>query len=556
MNFLPVITRELQAQARQLFTYTLRICGVAALLLTMVILMIGGNLGGDDGAQLFVKLHRVVLVSICILVPLGTADCLSRERREGTLGLLFLTPLTARDIVLAKAIAHVLRALTLWLVSLPVQMLPILLGGVTWEHVAFGCLLNFWVISFVVGVSLVASALCQRAPRALGLTAALGGALSLILAYVLSLLIALAFCLFMETFAPATWSKNQWDWPAEWWAMARSPATSIGACFTFILGGDGLWNQILRIPSAAMRHAALAALGIGSLFALGVSWGLLRLAAHLVKRRWQDAIRSARVERLEKTFCQPVIAPGFLKRWLRRRLDRNPIGWLEQRSWSGRLMTWAWFAIIVSLYSFMLTDRNFFRGMGGLHQLMGWLLALSMAVSATGSFRRERESGVLELLLVSPLTTWELIRGRVRGLWGQFLPSLILYLGIWAYLISIFRYNYAGYGNDGGGLDDVGFFAVSFLVIPVVGLYFSVHCRNFIGALLLTLGAGFAVPAALALLARGLQWLFDPGNSYFDWGWGQTASVCLFQLLIAGGLLLKLHAKLEQRTFPLEQGLA
>ena len=40
---------------------------------------------------------------------------------------------------------------------------------------------------------------------------------------------------------------------------------------------------------------------------------------------------------LENTFCQPVFFRGFLQRWMKRRLEANPVGWLEQRSWSGRL---------------------------------------------------------------------------------------------------------------------------------------------------------------------------------------------------------------------------
>ena len=41
----------------------------------------------------------------------------------------------------------------------------------------------------------------------------------------------------------------------------------------------------------------------------------------------------------------------FFRRWMRRKLERNPIGWLEQRTWSGRLVTWGWFAVLISIYS-------------------------------------------------------------------------------------------------------------------------------------------------------------------------------------------------------------
>ena len=76
-------------------------------------------------------------------------------------------------------------------------------------------------------------------------------------------------------------------------------------------------------------------------------------------------------------------------------------------------------------------------GADSIQSFMGWLLAISMAASAAGSFRRERETGVLELLLVSPLTTRQIISGRLFGLWGQFLPSIVTLLGIWAYFARI-----------------------------------------------------------------------------------------------------------------------
>ena len=171
-----------------------------------------------------------------------------------------------------------------------------------------------------------------------------------------------------------------------------------------------------------------------------VSLGLLWLAARNVRRRWREEPPSARVQQMEKVFCEPVIGVAFLRGWMRRKLARNPIGWLEQRRWSGRLVTWAWFAIIISVQSAVLTDRNFFRSYGGAQAVMAWLLAGSMAASAAGSFRRERETGVLELLLVSPLTTGQIIGGRLRGLWGQFLPSIVMLLGIWVYLAKSFAH--------------------------------------------------------------------------------------------------------------------
>src|SRR5882724_7660529 len=118
---------------------------------------------------------------------------------------------------------------------------------------------------------------------------------------------------------------------------------------------------------------------------------------------------------------------------------------------------------------------------------MAWMLVLSMAISTAGSFRRERESGVLELLLVSPIGEETIISGRLRGLWSQFLPAFGLLLVVWFYLASISLTR----GADGGSIV---FYATTFFSLPVIGLYFSLRCRGFIAALVAAMGAGFAVP--------------------------------------------------------------
>src|SRR5262245_15813812 len=114
MNVLPVVERELRTQARQSFTYVLRVIGVVILLFVCFTFAIDNGFSSDLGGKLFGYINLTLFVSIWIMVPPLAADCISREKREGTLGLLFLTPLKAGDIVLAKGLAHGLRAFTLW----------------------------------------------------------------------------------------------------------------------------------------------------------------------------------------------------------------------------------------------------------------------------------------------------------------------------------------------------------------------------------------------------------------------------------------------------------
>src|SRR2546427_9287536 len=61
----------------------------------------------------------------------STADCLSQEKRERTLGLLFLTDLKGHDVVLGKLAATSLRGFYGLLAIFPVLAVPLLMGGIT-----------------------------------------------------------------------------------------------------------------------------------------------------------------------------------------------------------------------------------------------------------------------------------------------------------------------------------------------------------------------------------------------------------------------------------------
>src|SRR5204863_2935453 len=81
---LPVMERELRAEARHAVSYWLRTLGALVLLVVMAVMLIGAQDNTPGlGAKLFGNLNTALFVTIWLLVPLLTADCLSRERREG-----------------------------------------------------------------------------------------------------------------------------------------------------------------------------------------------------------------------------------------------------------------------------------------------------------------------------------------------------------------------------------------------------------------------------------------------------------------------------------------
>src|SRR5256886_17213588 len=134
MRFLPIVDRELRVAARRRGTYALRLLAASAafsVTLWLCLLPTQGQPPSVLGKSLFSALS-VMAFAYCLLIgPFITADCISVEKREGTIGLLFLTDLRSFDVVLGKWAATSLAGFYGLVAVLPSLGIPVLLGGVT-----------------------------------------------------------------------------------------------------------------------------------------------------------------------------------------------------------------------------------------------------------------------------------------------------------------------------------------------------------------------------------------------------------------------------------------
>ncbi len=134
MRFLPIVDRELRVSARRQSTYGLRLlAALAAGVVTVWLcsLPTPGQPPTALGRTLFSGVS-IMAFAYCLLIgPFLTADCVSSEKRDGTLGLLFLTDLRSLDVVLGKWVAASLAGFYGLLAVLPALGVPLLLGGVT-----------------------------------------------------------------------------------------------------------------------------------------------------------------------------------------------------------------------------------------------------------------------------------------------------------------------------------------------------------------------------------------------------------------------------------------
>ena len=103
MISLPIVERELRVAARRRLTYWLRAAVAAfAMIACLQLFNDSGSVSpADVGRASFQMLSWLGLV-LAFFAAIVTADCISNERREGTLVLLFLTTLKSRDVVLGK----------------------------------------------------------------------------------------------------------------------------------------------------------------------------------------------------------------------------------------------------------------------------------------------------------------------------------------------------------------------------------------------------------------------------------------------------------------------
>lgn len=518
MNIFPIIVRELRAQSRHPINYSLRLFG-AALSTLLLAFFLWGKPDTQSGNHAFGILSLATFCSVWIVVPLITADSLSREKREGTLGLLFLTPLTPIEIIFGKGIIHAIRSLTLLIAVVPIMTIPFLLGGITTSDVLWSLFFNLSALALSLAAGLLASSLCQLWSRAAILAAIFATALA-----VAFLEIATASFFLGISYESDLLDKLEM-------LVGLFFFASRGQMFP---GSFPSIDQILSMSSSLLASSLLICLLV------------LLFAASRLKSSWQDNPPSARQNRMRKIFCTPRFWVGFLRQRNQSQLSRNPIGWLQQYSWSARLSKWGWCAIIILIFSWLLTVS-----FSNVRHGCAWLktaLLVSMAFSAVGSFQREKQNGALELLLVTPLREKQIIWGRLWGIWGQFLPAFLILI---LTMMTVPEYSYYRYSRMAG--DSLNIFNAirDFIIVPMVGLYFAMRMKNFMVAWLSTCALTMIIPKIVFdVYMRSVRWMGTSGDYEQHW-----QNVSFTQTLLLGFIgaisMAFLYAHLKTRTFAL-----
>jgi hypothetical protein len=452
MRFLPIVRRELRVGSRRRGTYWSRsLAGLVAVSICgFVLLEATSSLPRQLGKVLFQTLAAVFgFVSLFAGVR-HTADCLSQEKRDGTLGLLFLTDLKGYDVVLGKLVSTSMQAVYGLLAIVPVLAIPLLLGGVSfWE---FGrmvvVLVN--VMFFSLAAGLMVSAVSREARKAIG------GTLLLIL-LVHGGLPALGAYVGYRHQAPIS----------EGWAMP-----SAGYAFAHVTDAMYRGRAAQYWSSVGTTHL--------------MAWGFLAAASVVVRRSWRDRPERAGGLGWRAGWRRWVYGKERDARAFREEsLEINPCLWLGARHRMRPVMIWGLLGFIGALW------------------LLGWAklgadwleievavmtmyvahlgLKLALASEACQRLGPERREGTLELLLATPLSVREILHGQMLVLRRQFLGPVLVVLAADCLVVASGWHGVGSVSREGWiwfCLAGIGTFLADLYTLAWVGLWVGLTARR------------------------------------------------------------------------------
>ena len=477
MNFLPIAERELRVAARRRATYWIRlIAATIALIIAGSMLFIFSQIGGpmpNKGRILFNTLAWMAFTYAFAAGVFLTADSLSEEKREGTLGLLFLTDLRGYDVVLGKLAATSLHAVYGVVAAFPVLALGLMLGGLLaaefWKAIL--AILNMLFVSLAAGM--LASTCVRNALPAMNLAL-----------LVLGLLVAL---LYLVDFALAGWDVSRYT----------------------VRGGVAATLHPFLIATSGVRGSFWSSLLLSHL----LGWLCLALAAWRVPRNWHERPVRARTENQQRK------TRNRSRDGVRRTAD--PIAWLASRTQRFRL--WVLLASFAGVAAMSVTLDAAPVPMvvaASIVAVLTLLLYLWMTTHATRFCADGVRTGAFELILCTPVSAREVVRGEWRAYVRTFAAPLVLLIIAQVLLARITGW-IEGQSNlevAANHADTVITSLTSATAIAWLGMWFGLRSRRPHIAVIKTYVFVLIVPAIVLSILMGILMIgFSRAGMYEDW---------------------------------------
>lgn len=410
MTFLPIVERELIEASRRRATYWLRlaVAAVGLILGGWIMLVMHRAPPGSLGLALFIAISIAACLYSLFIGVFRTADCLSEEKREGTLGLLFLTDLKGYDIVLGKLFATSLNAFYGILALFPVMAIPLLLGGVTINEFWRVVLASLNILFFSLAVGMFCSAISRDERRAMA--------------------VAVFIVLFFAVGLPLLYAAGyQYLSTRELSKFLLIPSPGYAAFMAFETPFTKAPYNYFYLSMSVIH---------------GLSWALLIASSLIVPRTWQDRALSVEAVRRRERFNRLQLgSPGGRRSFRARLLQINPFYWLVARHRMKPFAVWTFIAVGGLIWAIGLAVNAQDWQDEAAYILTGLIahtvIKFWLASEATRRFSLDRQSGALELLLSTPISVKEILRGQWLGLERQFAgPVFVILLVDFIFLLA------------------------------------------------------------------------------------------------------------------------
>ncbi|MBI4660185.1 MAG: ABC transporter permease subunit [Verrucomicrobia bacterium] len=407
MNSLPVVLREMRVTARMRWIYRTRTSVALASIAAWLFVFLAAPprvSGAEKGMGLLITLSAMAMLLALLSGVFLTADCLSQEKREGTLGLLFLTPLNGYDVVLGKMVANAASSFFALLSILPILCLPLLTGGVTWAETLRVMLALLLSLGLSLSLGMFVSVFSIESRKAF-------------LATFLSILGLSAVPMLAWALAEAASRRVVPDSFCFQW----SPIYALVFAFDFNynrFSGVLYWRSVLFLGLIVLALLTTACRRVGS------SWQSRDTSGSEPKRRaWLSRRRASLKARLK--------LPGLIQR------GADLYAWLSYRSsapgagtlWFLGALTAFWFLMLMLSGTTRLRQGGFTIAMFtafALHLIVKFMLGLE----ATRQIHQDVRNGNMELLLATPLPEREIVLGQTRACRRRFRGLARLLTGI------------------------------------------------------------------------------------------------------------------------------
>ena len=528
MTLLPILGRELRARARSRVTYWTRCCvALGGVLICLQSLQTNPATAPPGSAVFGILVIAAFLISCssCLL----TADAISAERREGTLGLLFLTEVTAVDVLLGKLGSVCVAGLCALLAFLPALMFPVLAGGVTGGEVfrAGVGLMETMLLALVIG--LCVSAFQHERARAVRRSVAAVVAVVVV--------------------------------PAYFWPVS-------GGGFFGVFGALSPW-VLLR----AANGAASPAFFWFSFFVIqALTWLLLGWTGVRLRRTLGEESDRDKVERAAPAAEEVQRSVGFVS-WQPLKDESTPVEWLAYRRYGVSAGLWTVGLLGMAYHGWVPLAA---RPLGGMGTTVNWMFSWPLgtiagliggaviAWIASRFFVGVRRTGDLELLLTTPVGAETILSDQWKVLQRVFVwPVLVMQAPLLPMILGTANMGLSSPSAATlfGGLLTLANTFLGASALCWLSLWFGLRARTQAGAIVWAVGLAVGLPAlanlvssVLIIRATQLGGVL-PFSSVFTLLAGMlTSGFLLWSIWFARGMLanelMGTEVKLEQSAWP------